>query len=86
MGCSAGVIALDLAQQLLERHPDEYCLVVSHENITNAHYKGADRSMQVIGQRPSAAEWRRWGCFAAPGRDSRTAASTFQIANTVAGC
>ncbi|KAI8465507.1 MAG: FAE1/Type III polyketide synthase-like protein-domain-containing protein [Monoraphidium minutum] len=47
MGCSAGVIALDLAQQLLERNPGELCLVVSHENITNAHYKGADRAMQV---------------------------------------
>ena len=47
MGCSAGVIALDLAKQLLEHSPDEYCLVVSHENITNAHYKGRDRSMLV---------------------------------------
>lgn len=47
MGCSAGVIALDLAKQLLEHNPGEYCLVVSHENITNAHYKGRDRSMLV---------------------------------------
>jgi 3-ketoacyl-CoA synthase len=47
MGCSAGVIALDLAKQLLEHHPGEYCLVISHENITNAHYKGRDRSMLV---------------------------------------
>jgi len=47
MGCSAGVIALDLAKQLLEHNPGEYCLVISHENITNAHYKGRDRSMLV---------------------------------------
>jgi hypothetical protein len=54
MGCSAGVIALDLAKQLLEHNPGEYCLVVSHENITNAHYKGRDRAMQVRGDRRGA--------------------------------
>eukprot|EP00877_Chromochloris_zofingiensis_P008259 jgi/Chrzof1/3687/Cz13g05060.t1_LCKAS4[v5.2] len=47
MGCSAGVIALDLARQMLELHPDSYALVVSHENITNAWYDGNDRSMMV---------------------------------------
>lgn len=33
MGCSAGVIALDLAKELLELHPNKIALVVSHENM-----------------------------------------------------
>jgi 3-ketoacyl-CoA synthase len=40
MGCSAGIIALDLAKELLELHPNSYALVVSHENITNNFYVG----------------------------------------------
>eukprot|EP00879_Flechtneria_rotunda_P017969 GHRR01018833.1.p1 GENE.GHRR01018833.1~~GHRR01018833.1.p1 ORF type:complete len:680 (+),score=136.37 GHRR01018833.1:887-2926(+) len=47
MGCSAGVIALDLARQMLELYPNSYALVVSHENITNAYYGGRDRSMLI---------------------------------------
>jgi predicted naringenin-chalcone synthase len=40
MGCSAGVIALGLAQDLLQAHPGSLALVVSHENICNATYTG----------------------------------------------
>jgi len=40
MGCSAGIIALDLAKELLELHPNSYALVISHENITNNFYVG----------------------------------------------
>lgn len=47
MGCSAGVIALDLARELLQLHPNKLALVVSHENITNAYYCGKDRSMLI---------------------------------------
>jgi 3-ketoacyl-CoA synthase len=47
MGCSAGVVALDLAKQMLQLHPNTYALVVSHENITNAWYDGHDRTMMV---------------------------------------
>uniref|UniRef100_A0A383VN25 3-ketoacyl-CoA synthase n=1 Tax=Tetradesmus obliquus TaxID=3088 RepID=A0A383VN25_TETOB len=47
MGCSAGVIALDLAKELLELHPESYALVVSHENITNNYYGGKDKSMLI---------------------------------------
>ncbi|WIA31113.1 hypothetical protein OEZ86_001137 [Tetradesmus obliquus] len=47
MGCSAGVIALDLARELLELHPNKIALVVSHENITNNYYCGNDRSMLI---------------------------------------
>ena len=35
MGCSAGVVAVDLARQLLQVYPDTYVLVVSHENLTS---------------------------------------------------
>lgn len=34
MGCSAGVIAIGLAQRLLMTEPGKYALVVSTENIT----------------------------------------------------
>jgi 3-ketoacyl-CoA synthase len=40
MGCSAGVIALDLARELLDNHPNSIALVVSHENITRSYYTG----------------------------------------------
>ncbi len=54
MGCSAGVIALDLAKELLELHPDSYALVVSHENITNNYYGGKDKSMLICNVSSSA--------------------------------
>jgi predicted naringenin-chalcone synthase len=40
MGCSAGVIALGLAKDLLQAHPGSIALVISHENICNATYTG----------------------------------------------
>ena len=36
MGCSAGVIAIGLAERLLRSEPGKYALVVSTENITQA--------------------------------------------------
>ncbi|KAL9257183.1 3-ketoacyl-CoA synthase 11-like protein, partial [Drosera capensis] len=47
MGCSAGIISIDLAKQLLQVHPNSYALVVSTENITLNWYLGNDRSMLV---------------------------------------
>ncbi|CAL4970710.1 unnamed protein product [Urochloa decumbens] len=47
MGCSAGVIAVDLAKDLLQTHPGSYALVVSTENITLNWYAGNDRSKLV---------------------------------------
>ncbi|CAJ2654630.1 unnamed protein product [Trifolium pratense] len=47
MGCSAGLIAIDLAKQLLEVHPNSYALVVSTENINSGYYLGNNRSMLV---------------------------------------
>lgn len=45
MGCSAGVIAVDLAAKLLQLHSNSYALVVSTENITQNWYFGNQRSM-----------------------------------------
>ncbi|KAI8470286.1 MAG: FAE1/Type III polyketide synthase-like protein-domain-containing protein [Monoraphidium minutum] len=47
MGCSAGVIATDLARQMLLIYPDTYVLVVSTENLTYNWYPGTNRSMLV---------------------------------------
>ncbi|KAJ0791291.1 putative very-long-chain 3-oxoacyl-CoA synthase [Helianthus annuus] len=44
MGCSAGLMAIGLAQQLLQVHDDSYALVVSAESITENCYLGDDRS------------------------------------------
>ncbi|XP_074304638.1 3-ketoacyl-CoA synthase 11-like [Silene latifolia] len=45
MGCSAGLISIDLAKELLQVHANTYALVVSTENITQNWYWGNDRSM-----------------------------------------
>ncbi|KAK9841811.1 hypothetical protein WJX81_004571 [Elliptochloris bilobata] len=47
MGCSAGVIAIGLAERLLRSEPGKYALVVSTENITQNWYLGSDRSMLI---------------------------------------
>ncbi|KAJ0435359.1 putative very-long-chain 3-oxoacyl-CoA synthase [Helianthus annuus] len=45
MGCSAGLISIDLAQTLLHTHPDMYAVVLSIETMTPLWYLGNDRSM-----------------------------------------
>ncbi|KAL2229629.1 3-ketoacyl-CoA synthase 1 [Sesamum indicum] len=45
MGCSAGLISIDLAKHLLQANPNTYAIVVSTENITQNWYFGNDRSM-----------------------------------------
>ncbi|KAI4345943.1 hypothetical protein L6164_013028 [Bauhinia variegata] len=47
MGCSAGLISLDLARRLLQVHPNSYAVVVSTENINTGWYFGNQRSMLV---------------------------------------
>lgn len=47
LGCSAGIIAVDLAKQMLQLYPSSYALVVSTENITQNWYLGNDRSMLI---------------------------------------
>ncbi|KAF7124918.1 hypothetical protein RHSIM_Rhsim12G0084300 [Rhododendron simsii] len=45
MGCSAGVISIDLAHDLLQFYPNSNALVVSTEIITPNYYQGKERSM-----------------------------------------
>nr|XP_023888186.1 3-ketoacyl-CoA synthase 11-like [Quercus suber]POE66510.1 3-ketoacyl-coa synthase 11 [Quercus suber] len=47
MGCSAGVISVDLAKQLLQVQPNCYALVVSMESMTLNWYSGNNRSMLI---------------------------------------
>ncbi|VVA31530.1 PREDICTED: 3-ketoacyl-CoA synthase [Prunus dulcis] len=47
MGCSAGVIAVDLAKEMLQVHGNAYAVVVSTENITQNWYFGNKKSMLI---------------------------------------
>jgi 3-ketoacyl-CoA synthase len=47
MGCSAGLISIDLAKNMLQVVPNSYALVISMENITLNWYFGNDRSKLV---------------------------------------
>ncbi|XLU65734.1 hypothetical protein S245_024943 [Arachis hypogaea] len=47
MGCSAGLISVDLARQLLQVRPNCYALVFSTENLSSKVYFGNNRSMLV---------------------------------------
>lgn len=47
MGCSAGLISVDLAKDLLQVHRKTTCIVVSTENITQNWYLGRERSMLI---------------------------------------
>ncbi|EFJ19349.1 hypothetical protein SELMODRAFT_444233 [Selaginella moellendorffii] len=47
MGCSAGVIAVDLARDILQVERRTYALVVSTENVTQNWYSGNQRSMLI---------------------------------------
>nr|CAB3496644.1 unnamed protein product [Digitaria exilis]CAB3501564.1 unnamed protein product [Digitaria exilis] len=45
MGCSAGLISIDLARDMLQVHPNSNALVVSTEIITPNFYQGSRRDM-----------------------------------------
>ncbi|XP_047311016.1 3-ketoacyl-CoA synthase 5-like [Impatiens glandulifera] len=45
MGCSAGLIAVDLARDLLQLYPNSNALIVSTEIITPNYYQGKERAM-----------------------------------------
>ncbi|XP_074270873.1 3-ketoacyl-CoA synthase 11-like [Silene latifolia] len=47
MGCSAGVISVDLARNLLQVHKNSYALVMCIECSTLSSYTGNDKSMLV---------------------------------------
>ncbi|KAB2043274.1 hypothetical protein ES319_D01G004700v1 [Gossypium barbadense] len=47
MGCSAGVIAIDLAKDMLQVHRNNYAVVFSTENMTQNWYSGIEKSMLI---------------------------------------
>jgi 3-ketoacyl-CoA synthase len=47
MGCSAGLVSLDLARNTLRTRPSSVALVVSTESIAPHWYTGTDRSMML---------------------------------------
>ncbi|XP_031287037.1 3-ketoacyl-CoA synthase 10 [Pistacia vera] len=47
MGCSAGIIAVDLARDMLQANPNNYAVVVSTEMVAYNWYPGKDRSMLI---------------------------------------
>ncbi|KAJ7966336.1 3-ketoacyl-CoA synthase [Quillaja saponaria] len=47
MGCSAGIIAVDLARDMLESNPNNYAVVVSTEMAGFNWYQGKQRSMLI---------------------------------------
>jgi predicted naringenin-chalcone synthase len=47
MGCSASLISIDLAKQLLQCRPGSLAIVLSTEEISQSLYTGNDRSMLV---------------------------------------
>ncbi|KAL9660240.1 hypothetical protein QQ045_025053 [Rhodiola kirilowii] len=47
MGCSAGVISIDLARDLLQVYPNSNAVVVSTEIITPHFYQGKERAMLI---------------------------------------
>ncbi|KAF2554086.1 hypothetical protein F2Q68_00033919 [Brassica cretica] len=47
MGCSAGVISIDLAKDMLQVHRNTYAVVVSTENITQNWYFGNKKAMLI---------------------------------------
>lgn len=47
MGCSAGVISIHLAKDLLQVYPRRRALVISTENITQNFYRGNEKSMLI---------------------------------------
>lgn len=48
MGCSAGLVSIGLAKDLLKVHRNSYALVVSTENITrNMYFGNSEKSMMV---------------------------------------
>ncbi|WOL10947.1 hypothetical protein Cni_G19707 [Canna indica] len=79
MGCSAGLISIDLAKHLLQVRRNSYALVVSTENITLNWYFGNDRSMLL----PNCLF--RVGCAAVllTNRRSARGRSKYQLMHTV---
>lgn len=65
MGCSAGVVSVDLAKDLLKAHPNSTVVIVSTENITQNWYRSNERVRASAPRREFAkagksVDWRHW--------------------------
>ncbi|XP_041003716.1 3-ketoacyl-CoA synthase 11 [Juglans microcarpa x Juglans regia] len=79
MGCSAGLLSISLANELLQVYPNSYALVISMENITLNWYFGNDRSKLV-----SNCLFRMGGAaILLSNRSSDRRRSKYQLVNTV---
>lgn len=47
MGCAAGIVAIDVAKDLLKVYPGTYALIVSTEAVSFTWYKGNDRDKLI---------------------------------------
>ncbi|ELP92755.1 hypothetical protein EIN_371670 [Entamoeba invadens IP1] len=47
MGCSAGLVSIDLAKDILQTYPNSTVLVFSTENLTTNYYAGKEKGMLI---------------------------------------
>ncbi|KAF3974480.1 hypothetical protein CMV_002201 [Castanea mollissima] len=57
MGCSAGLISIDLAKRLLQVQPSSYALVVSMESMTLNWYSGGRAVLSEVEKNLRLSEW-----------------------------
>ncbi len=86
MGCSAGVIAIDLAKDLLQVHKNKLVLVISTENITQNWYTGENKARnRMVNDNKSVyvdlqyTVSRRWGSHIVVKQMERQISSKVQI-------
>ncbi|CAA6658692.1 unnamed protein product [Spirodela intermedia] len=60
MGCSAGVIALDLARDMLQANPNSYAVVVSTEMVTFNWYTGRTAPSVLLSNRRRDFGWAKY--------------------------
>lgn len=72
MGCSAGVVSVDLAKDLLKAHPNSTVVIVSTENITQNWYRSNERVRAPAPRGASAKPGQRADVRRGRGRCLRT--------------
>ena len=68
MGCSAGVVSVDLAKDLLKTHPNSTALVISTENITQNWYRSNQRVRHGHAFAPRRPSLGAMACLTCAGR------------------
>jgi predicted naringenin-chalcone synthase len=67
-GCSASLLSVDLASELLQNNPNSVAVVISTELITQSLYHGHEKSMLLQARPPRASA-------VTPARDRRRTAT-----------